>query len=213
MKKPALAITAAIIAATSIFSTLQVLSISKRISVLEQAKTVPEVRDTVSAPVLRTSQSVRRVEPPDGSTHVIESVVDGDTAKIRFQGETISMRIIGIDTPETVHPSRPVEPFGPEASTKARELLGGKTVTLEYDADPAHGRFGRYGRLLVYLRLQDGRDFGRLMVEGGFARAYPKYPFSRSKKYLAVENAARKTKRGLWGLQSTTPIDSAKRHR
>ena len=138
------------------------------------------------------------------------AVVDGDTAKIEFEGETISMRIIGIDTPETVHPSRPVEPYGPEATVTARELLEGKTVTLEYDADPEHDRFGRYGRLLVYLRLEDGSDFGKLMVADGFARAYPKYPFSRSKEYLAVEAVAKKAKKGLWGLEPAVPLADSK---
>jgi len=207
MRKAALAVAAAIVASASIFSSLQIYSISHRVAVLEQAQATPRARDTVS---VLASQPVPRVEPPDGSSHAIVSVVDGDTAKIEFEGETISMRIIGIDTPETVHPSRPVEPYGPEATVRARELLEGKTVTLEYDADPEHDRFGRYGRLLVYLRLEDGSDFGKLMVADGFARAYPKYPFSRSKEYLAVEAVAKKAKKGLWGLEPAVPMAEAR---
>ena len=205
MKKAALAVAAAIVVSASIFSSLQIYSISHRVGVLEQAHAAPRARASVPA-----SQPVPRVEPPDGSSHAIVSVVDGDTAKIEFEGETISMRIIGIDTPETVHPSRPVEPFGPEATVRARELLEGKTVKLEYDADPEHDRFGRYGRLLVYLRLEDGSDFGKLMVADGFARAYPKYPFSRSKEYLAVEAVAKKAKKGLWGLEPAVPMAEAR---
>ena len=210
MKKSAIAIAAAVIAAASIFSSLQVVSISQRVAVLEQSRLALRSIDAVSVPVLPRSRPEVRVEPLDGSSHEIEFVVDGDTAKIRFQEEMISMRIIGIDTPETVHPSRPVEPYGPEATARARELLQGKTVTLEYDADPDHDRFGRYGRLLVYLRLEDGRDFGKLMVEEGFARAYPKYPFSRSKEYLAVEAVAKEAKKGLWGSQPAAPVGEAR---
>jgi len=157
MKKAALAVAAAIVVSASIFSALQVRSISQRVAALEQAQSAPRASDTASLPASRPTP---RVEPPDGSSHAIVSVVDGDTAKIEFQGETISMRIIGIDTPETVHPSRPVEPYGPEATVRARELLEGTTVKLEYDADPEHDRFGRYGRLLVYLRLEVGTVFG-----------------------------------------------------
>ena len=126
MKKAALAVAAAIVVSASIFSSLQIYSISHRVGVLEQAHAAPRAAASVPA-----TQPVPRVEPPDGSSHAIVAVVDGDTAKIEFEGETISMRIIGIDTPETVHPSRPVEPYGPEATVRARELLEGKTVTLD----------------------------------------------------------------------------------
>jgi endonuclease YncB( thermonuclease family) len=203
MKKAALAVAAAIVVSASIFSALQVRSVSQRVAALEQSQATLRTSGTAALP---TSRPTPRVEPPDGSSHAIVAVVDGDTAKIEFQGETISMRIIGIDTPETVHPSRPVEPFGPEATVRARELLEGKTVKLEYDADPEHDRFGKYGRLLVYLRLEDGTDFGKLMVADGFARAYPKYPFSRSEAYLAVEAVAKKMKKGLWGLEPAVPM-------
>ena len=207
MKKAALAVAAAIVVSASIFSALQVRSVSQRVAALEQSQATLRTSGTAALP---TSRPTPRVEPPDGSSHAIVSVVDGDTAKIEFEGETISMRIIGIDTPETVHPSRPVEWYGPEATVRARELLEGKTVTLEYDADPDHDRFGRYGRLLVYLRLEDGSDFGKLMVEAGFARAYPKYPFSRSKEYMAVEAGAKKAKKGLWGLEPAVPMAEAR---
>ena len=207
MKKAALAVAAAIVVSASIFSALQVRSVSQRVAALEQSQATLRTSGTAALP---TSRPTPRVEPPDGSSHAIVAVVDGDTAKIEFQGETISMRIIGIDTPETVHPSRPVEPFGPEATVRARELLEGKTVKLEYDADPEHDRFGKYGRLLVYLRLEDGTDFGKSMVAAGFARAYPKYPFSRSKEYLAVEAVAKKAKKGLWGLEPAVPMAEAR---
>jgi len=207
MKKAALAVAAAIVVSASIFSALQVRSVSQRVAALEQSQATLRTSGTAALP---TSRPTPRVEPPDGSSHAIVSVVDGDTAKIEFEGETISMRIIGIDTPETVHPSRPVEWYGPEATVRARELLEGKTVTLEYDADPEHDRFGKYGRLLVYLRLEDGSDFGKSMVAAGFARAYPKYPFSRSKEYLAVEAVAKKAKKGLWGLEPAVPMAEAR---
>ena len=200
-KKAILAVAATVVSVASMFCSLQIPPLSRRVADLEQLRAIPRPSESASVPVPKP-----RAEPPDGSSHTIVGVVDGDTAKIRFQGETISMRIIGIDTPETVHPSRPVEPYGPEATVRARELLEGKTVTLEYDADPEHDRFGKYGRLLIYVRLEDGRDFGKLMVEGGFARAYPKYPFSRSEEYLAVEEMAKKAKKGLWGLQPAVPM-------
>ena len=108
------------------------------------------------------------------------------------------IRVIGIDTPETVHPLKPIEPGGPEASQRARELLEGHTVVIHYDPDPNHGKWDKYARLLAYLDLPDGRDFGLLMIQEGLARAYPKYPFSRQQAYLEAEEIAQQNKVGLW---------------
>jgi micrococcal nuclease len=74
-------------------------------------------------------------------------VVDGDTIEVAIDGVAYRVRYIGIDTPETVHPSRPVEWLGPEASAANAALVGGGTVILEKDVSETD----RYGRLLRYV--------------------------------------------------------------
>lgn len=138
-------------------------------------------------------------DPADGSLLLVVRVVDGDTVVLSWAAGEVVVRVIGIDTPETVHPSKGVEPWGPEASARARVLLNVPSVVVEYDADPEHDRRGTYGRLLAYLRLPDGRDFGRVMIEEGLARSYAKYPFSRSGVYAAAERRARLSGAGMWG--------------
>ncbi len=131
-----------------------------------------------------------RWRPANGTIVEVVRVIDGDTIEISDAGQQIVVRIIGIDTPETVHPRRPVEPGGPEASARARELLDGKRVVLEYDRDARRDQFGVYGRLLSYVELEDGRDFGLVMIQEGFAAAYSRYPFTREAIYVAAERAA-----------------------
>ena len=81
---------------------------------------------------------------PDGSYPVV-SVVDGDTIKVRMSGRVESVRLIGIDAPETNAPGRPVQCFGPEASAKAKELLAGKAVRLEFETRRKVGAIGTTG--------------------------------------------------------------------
>lgn len=126
-------------------------------------------------------------------------VVDGDTVKFIAQtpaGHVESVRIVGIDTPETVHPSKPVQPYGPEASARARQLLSGKSIKLilPYDTSPRD----RYHRLLAYVELPDGKDFGDIMLQEGLARTTPQYAHPRSEKYRLTENQAKTQQRGLW---------------
>jgi micrococcal nuclease len=143
-----------------------------------------------------------RFAPLDGSKHKVLKVVDGDTVTIETAEGSLKVRIIGINTSETVHLFKPIEFFGPEASTKAKELLEGQTAVIHYDPDPKHGKWGKYDRLLAYLDLPDGRDFGLVMIQEGFARAYPKYPFSRQKRYLEAERIAQQSKVGIWARPS-----------
>ena len=105
------------------------------------------------------------------SSGTVVRVVDGDTIIVRGPGgRTEDVRLIGIDTPETVDPRRPVGCFGPEASAFAKHLLTGRRVILRYD----HETKDRYGRFLAYVWLTHPTEFvnGRL-VELGYARAYP----------------------------------------
>ena len=102
----------------------------------------------------------------------VERVVDGDTL-VLDGGERV--RLIGVDTPETVHPKKPVERFGKEASGFTQKLAEGKRVRLEYDAE----RTDRYGRTLAYVFLEDGRLLNLEIIEQGYGHAYTKYPFFR----------------------------------
>ncbi|MDR0589647.1 MAG: thermonuclease family protein, partial [Spirochaetaceae bacterium] len=107
------------------------------------------------------------------SAEVIDHV-DGDTVRIRILnapeqvGAVETVRLIGIDTPETVHPSRPVERFGKEASDFTREALLGKSVYLAFDWDLRD----RYGRLLAYIYTGDGCCFNARIIRDGYAFAY-----------------------------------------
>lgn len=128
----------------------------------------------------------------------VTRVVDGDTVKARCGGGTVTLRLIGIDTPETVDPRKPVQCYGPEASRRAHQLLDGTRIKIRPDA--SQGTRDKYGRLLVYVTMADGRDFGLEMIEGGFAREYTyDTAYQMSSRYKRAEHQAEAAKRGLWG--------------
>jgi len=130
-------------------------------------------------------------------------VVDGDTVRVEAGGHTITVRLIGVDTPEVADrhdPSVPPQPFACEAAAFTRRTLMGKSVRLEYES---HERFDRYGRTLAYVFLDDGTFFNRELVRDGYARAYTHFPFRYRKLFRADESAARRAGRGLWGVPPT----------
>lgn len=129
------------------------------------------------------------------SAEVIE-VVDGDTIVVRLRsGAEETVRLLGIDTPETVHPDRPVECFGPEASAYLTERLLGEDVELEADVE----RRDHYDRYLAYVYL-DGARINDEMIEFGYAEILVIDPNRRyARDLLAAEVDARDAGRGLWG--------------
>lgn len=126
-------------------------------------------------------------------------VTDGDTFHVKLSnGEERTIRVIGIDTPETKDPGKPVQCYGPEASAEATELLTGEQVLLT--RDPSQGDRDYYGRYLreVYLTT-GGRDYGQVMIEYGFAREYLfKKPYAQRAKYLQAQQTAQQKGAGLW---------------
>jgi len=132
--------------------------------------------------------------------YLVTKVIDGDTIVIE-SGEVI--RYIGIDTPETVHPSEPVECFGKEASNKNKELVEGKKVRLEKDVSETD----KYGRLLRYVWVDDifVNDY---LVRQGYAYAYTYPPDVKySEQFVKAQQKARENSRGLWKgcpISSTT---------
>lgn len=136
-------------------------------------------------------------------------VVDGDTIVVDYQGQKEKVRLIGVDTPETVDPRRPVQYFGKEASAFTKKMLTGKQVRLEFDQE----RRDKYGRLLAYIHLPANQvkdapacmvksgielDFNASLIACGYAHAYTRFPFARMDKYRELERQARFSNRGLW---------------
>jgi micrococcal nuclease len=125
---------------------------------------------------------------------------DGDTVRVTIANpppgiagaETI--RMIGVDTPETVHPSRPVERFGKEASDYTKSRLLGKPVLLAFDWDIRD----RYGRLLCYIYTEEG-CYNAELIREGYAHAYTRFAFQFMDEFRALEQEARTARRGLWG--------------
>ena len=122
-------------------------------------------------------------------------VVDGDTVILNRIGRA---RLIGVDTPETVHPQKPVQSFGKEASNFTRSQLEGKTVIVEYDWQ----KKDQYNRTLVYLFLQDGTFFNAELIKQGYGYAYTHFPFKYLDEFRRYERIARENNRGLWGADS-----------
>jgi micrococcal nuclease len=126
--------------------------------------------------------------------------VDGDTLYIQienppgFLNETEKVRMIGIDTPETVHPQKPVEFFGKEASEYTKSMLLNKTIYIDFDDTYRD----YYQRLLVYIYLENGTFFNKQIVKDGYAFAYIKYKFKYKDEFVEAENYAKENKLGLW---------------
>ena len=122
-------------------------------------------------------------------------VVDGDTIEVDLDGREEDVRLIGVDTPETVKPGEPVQCFGPQASEFAKSVLEEETVRLEFDRELRDV----YDRLLAYVFVGD-RFVNAELVEGGFARTLEIEPnTARASQLARLETAAGAAGRGLWG--------------
>lgn len=121
-------------------------------------------------------------------------VVDGDTIVVEINGKQEKVRLIGVDTPETVHPNKPVEYFGKEASKFTKSMVEGKKVSIDYDWQ----RRDKYGRLLAYVYLEDGTFLNAEIIKQGYGFAYTKYPFKYIDEFREYEKEARGNNKGLW---------------
>jgi micrococcal nuclease len=136
---------------------------------------------------------------------IVDHPVDGDTVVVRVGGRTESIRLIGIDTPESVARDRPVECFGVEAKHRTAKLLPeGTHVRLERDLEARD----KYGRLLAYVyRVDDGTFVNLLLVEEGFAESFPFEPNTAHRAdFDRAEAEARAGRRGLWPACGGTDV-------
>jgi micrococcal nuclease len=136
--------------------------------------------------------------PAPNDEGVVVEVIDGDTVDVELAGRTERVRLLGIDTPETVDPDRPVGCHGPEASALTHSLLpDGTTVRLERDTEARD----RYGRLLAYVfRVDDGLFVNEAILVAGEAEILSIEPnHAYATRLAAAADAARAGGAGLWG--------------
>lgn len=196
-------------------------------SVLTDDAETPPLTDTCTPMVTRTAQPASALQPtdtpmPTNTPHPTDTplptstptpeferteaqvveVVDGDTIKVNIDGQVYTVRYIGIDTPETVHPSKPVEWMGTEASAANKQLVEGQTIYLEKDVSETD----QYGRLLRYVYLADGLLVNAELVRLGYAQVSTYPPDVRYQAFfLEVQQEAKEAKCGLWG-PTPTPL-------
>ena len=160
----------------------------------------PEVTPSATSLPVQGAEKPIMVTPattPQEIYYVVTKVIDGDTLSIDMNGIKETLRLIGINTPETVDPRKPVECFGKEASTKANELLSGKRIRVE--KDPTQGERDKYGRLLAYVYREDGLFFNKRMIEDGYAYEYIyNLPYKYQAEFKEAQHTAEAGKKGLW---------------
>ena len=139
----------------------------------------------------------------------VTRVVDGDTAVINVDGQDRRVRLLGVDTPETVHPKKPVQYYGKEASNFTKKELTGKTVWLQTDVSP----LDRYNRMLAYVWLEEpskadlededaikAKMYNAKLLLEGYAQVMTIQPNSRySEIFVRFQGEARENNKGLWG--------------
>lgn len=165
------------------------------------APVVKKEDSVTTATVATTSASIKEesITEPSGEEYLVVKVVDGDTIDVQVGSEVKRVRYIGINTPETVHPTRGVECFGKEASVRNKALVEGKKVRMENDISDTD----KYGRWLRYVYV--GEVFvNEALVREGYANVFTYPPDVRyTEKFRSAEATARTGGKGLWGAKCT----------
>jgi micrococcal nuclease len=169
--------------------------------------------DKVKAiPIITPTSTIIQITAIKKDLYRVTKVIDGDTIKVEINGKNETVRLIGIDSPETTDPRRSIQCFGKEASDKAKEILINKNIFLE--KDPTQGDKDKYSRLLRFVFLEDGTNFNKFMVSEGYAHeyTYQNNPYKYQQDFKDAQKTARENKKGLWAdnacaIMSPTPIE------
>lgn len=167
---------------------------SKKKSLPLSSRVIAAVLIILGIPILFTIWTFTGGDPR-GEWVLVTHVTDGDTIGVGRGRRYQIVRLIGVDTPETVHPEKPVEFFGPEASEFTKSRLRGKTVHLEFEPTD---QYDDYGRLLAYVLFMDGTLFNAELIKQGYARVIAPSPFRRYNEFRLHEKEARVAGLGLW---------------
>jgi micrococcal nuclease len=155
-----------------------------------------------ATPIPRTSRAPTLGSEPTGPTQLahVTKVTDGDTIHVSIDGTDYRLRYIGMDTPESVKPNTPVQPYAEEASAENARLVADRDVVLEKDVSETD----RFGRLLRYVWLHDGDTWTMVnlaLVENGYARVLTYPPDVKyADLFVAAARTAQQDNLGLWAL-------------
>jgi micrococcal nuclease len=148
---------------------------------------------------IQNATSTVDVSTTTKSFFVVSRVIDGDTIEVTRDGVKEKVRLIGINTPETVDPRKTVECFGKEASAHAKEILLGQKVTLV--SDSTQTKYDKYGRLLAYVYRKDGLFVNKHMIQEGYAYEYTyRVPYTFQKEFKEAQLKAEMEGKGLWAF-------------
>jgi micrococcal nuclease len=158
----------------------------------------------VAALVLADRAGLFGTRPPGdvakyhNTTTCVARVIDGDTIDVdvpdgRYPHTRI--RLLGVDTPETLKPDTPPQHFGKEAAEFTKNACLGKEVRLELDS---HRTRDNYARLLAYVHLPDGQMLNRIVLTEGYAYADPRFDHPLKREFRPLQREARRTRTGLW---------------
>jgi len=155
---------------------------------------------TVATYLSNPNRKLIKVNIDKNKIYEIKRVLDGDTFEIENNNKTILVRMLGIDTPETIDPRKPIQCFGKEASDKTKELLQGNSITLEIDSTQSN--LDKYGRILAYVyRANDNLFINQYLLDQGYAREYTYgLAYKKQKEFKEIQKIAKKDKRGLWEI-------------
>lgn len=155
--------------------------------------------DKIKATKPITTKTEKQIIKESNTTqlHKVIKVVDGDTIIIDYNGNEEKVRMIGVNTPESVDPRRPVQCFGIEASNYTKELLKNKSVKIKFDE--TQNIKDKYGRLLLYVYLNNDLLVNKEIIKNGYGYEYTYiHPYKYSNDFKAAEIYAKENKLGLW---------------
>lgn len=146
-------------------------------------------------------------------TYQVLKVVDGDTIHISYNGKDEKVRFIGLDTPETKDPRKPIQCFGREATAKMTEFAENKNIRLEFDR--TQGERDKYGRILAFVYNEDNKNLAYEMIRQGYGNEYThnSNPYKYQNEFKEAARKAREENKGLWAGNTcagdvTKPADS-----
>lgn len=166
----------------------------------EKAKAAQKEKEKKEAEAKAAAEKKKKASQTNA---VVSRVIDGDTIEVNMNGNTETVRLLLVDTPETVHPSEPVQPFGPEASQFVKNTLSGKEVRVKVGTEERDN----YGRLLAYIFI-NGETIQEMLLREGLARtAYLYNDLTMLDQFHAVQQTAIDGGKGVWSISGYAHAD------